>query len=159
MNFVCINISGYDLTSPNMRDTLGLKTGEWTEVDTFSSKEIMISSTNIMTTKGCVSSQSEPVTSVAKTTFYCKGNYIDGLKDGIWKYYKGENKQYKQVTYKYGFIQKVEVNHNNGKLKLKAEVNVNTKIVHFITYDKSGKIESEGDFPVLLLYSNSMSLY
>ena len=130
----------YDVESPNLRDSLGLKTGEWTETDTLPFKEVLIPHTYSMTTNGCISNAGVPVTSLMTFIIYSKGNYSDGLKNGIWKYYLG-----------------VEIDYNNGKWKFEAVVNFAKKIAHFKTYDKSGILETEGDFPLSFLYSNSMN--
>lgn len=146
----------YDVKSPNIRDSLGLKIGEWTETDTLPYKEVLIPHTYSMTTNGCISSVGAPVTSLMNFIIYSKGNYSDGLKNGTWKYYLGVDKLYKQVTYRRGIIQKVEIDYNNGKWKFEAVVNFAKKIAHFKTYDKSGNVETEGDFPLSFLYSNSL---
>jgi antitoxin component YwqK of YwqJK toxin-antitoxin module len=112
-----------------------------------------------MTTKGCVSGQGPETTKIQKYISSSTGNYASGLKDGIWKFYRRGNKFYKQVTYKFGRIQKVEIIHSNGKWQFVATVNDKLQNAHYISYDPSGEIAKEGDFPVMLLYSNSMDLH
>ncbi|MFZ7116302.1 MAG: hypothetical protein ACO1G9_13055 [Bacteroidota bacterium] len=148
-----------DLTSPNLKDSLGLKTGEWTETDTLATEIIALSLTSTMTTKGCIESQGPSYPMVSKSVCISKGNYTKGLKSGIWKYYRDTNKFYKQVTYRFGHIQKVEIIYRNGQWQLIAVVDQEKKVAHFTKYDMNGKVENEGEIPIFLLYSSSMDLH
>jgi hypothetical protein len=156
---ICENLIAQNLSSPNLRDSSGLKIGEWIETDTLFTEVIHTSSSYSMTTKGCILSEGPQSRSIVNSVCLSQGIYSKGLKTGLWKYYRRTNAFYKQVTYMYGLIQKVEIIHSNGQWRFVVTVDDKKKTAHYIAYDLYGKVESEGDIPEMLLYSNSMDLH
>jgi hypothetical protein len=152
--FLSLSIEGIcQVDSPNLTDTLGLKQGNWVEIDTVKIynnwSQVGISS---MTTNGCKQSTKSVPPFIEYYVCKSKGKYINGSKSGIWKYFKNELLT-KQVTFSEGIIDKVEMYGGKEKLYLEA-VRIPASIwAHYKLYDGSGK---EGDVPTMLLYSNSM---
>ncbi len=153
------NLNAQVLTALNQKDSLGLKIGEWTETDTLATELIESGTTFSMTTKGCVTERGRDIRSIQKNVCLSKGNYSNGYKTGVWKYFRRGKDFYKQITYSYGRIQKVEIVHSNGQWRIIAIVNIKSATAHFITYDQKGNLETEGDIPEFLLYSSSMDLH